>query len=147
MSYFLAISMRSQRRPPMRASYQDYFLSAAKLTLANSIPIGAALRNGQDAPVFLVTVNGCSTDLLGRGSPQHDRSDSFLKCLRELVDDEGRVSVLLHWFSGDVRTELVPIDSKSVVSMADFRADYPRISCNVRYAIVSEKTTLRRDHL
>jgi len=105
MCYFLCIAC-SDPKEPVRSFFADPF----NLINANDTPIGKAVVGGASGrQAFLVTHNGCSCDLVDRKRPGKRLAEPFLKAISSACENSKSVSLLLHWFSGDIRTEAIPV--------------------------------------
>ena len=137
MCYFFCIAC-SDPKEPVRSFFGDPF----NLVNAKDMPIGKAVVGGTSGrQAFLVTHNGCSCDLVNRKRRGKGFSDAFLTAISSACENSKSVSLLLHWFNGDVRTEAIPVSERTKANLTEFVAQFPALREDTRYIIVlGEKT-------
>jgi hypothetical protein len=142
VSWFLcAAALRSGRARPAPNLASCFPAERFTLMDATGTSFGrAAAGNRTDASACLVTVGGCSTDILGRGSRKRTRSAEFLAALRIVVQRMGGVAIVAHFCHGDVREESVAVTDTVAMSYEEFEAQFADIREDVRYVIQGTNT-------
>ena len=121
----------SSRGVDVSAEFHELF----ETTDVSNVPIGRAVVSAPEGNAFLITHNSCSTDLFDAGYWREQRSAQFIDCFGKLVERYEFVSVLAHWFTGDVRRERVAVARREVVTLTEFVQRFPSIEEDVRYAV------------
>src|SRR5262249_50152353 len=136
MSYFLILSVPRSRLAdlPFGPEFQVEDVSAS--------PIGRAATGGRvGSSAYLVTVDGCSTDVLVRGERRNDRRAEFLRGVEALLQREHAVSLLIHWARGAVRQEPATLRHREKIAYPDLTRLFPHhLEEDAPYVILRDLT-------
>jgi hypothetical protein len=104
----------------------------------NGTAFEAALVGGATSrPSFGIVSGGTSTDLVGEGRGRTPLVAETVDGLRRLFETYGGFALLLHFFRGDVRSEIVQVMASKALSWNAFKERFPVIEEDVRYTVTS----------
>ncbi|MCG3137434.1 MAG: hypothetical protein HJJLKODD_01278 [Phycisphaerae bacterium] len=131
MCYFLCLGLSE---PPARPT--EHFAAPLELHPADGTPIAAAtLPKAAIGGSFLVTLQGCSCDLMQGGHRQAGRPELLLAALTSLLQHIPSVCLLKHWFTLPVAESTVTAEREKILSLRQFAKMYPAVDEDVRYVI------------
>ncbi|MFW6151926.1 MAG: hypothetical protein ACOC6C_03025 [Verrucomicrobiota bacterium] len=131
MSYFLCLSI-----PSHLDHVHDRFAPLELKEISNT-PFGKAVCGQKKGSVaYLITLRSTSTDLLDKGNSKNHASQLIVEMVKTLLQANHSVSLLVHFFSGRVASEVVLFSGRERMSQDDFRVRFPDIDDDVRYTII-----------
>lgn len=131
MSYFICLGVSNSS-----FSVGDLFAQDVNLSDASSFPFGVVTIGGyQDGRAYLVTMNGSSTELLGRGPTKKNHPEYFINGVEKLLQHLHSVAFVVHWFTGMVKYEKVSISHKESISFAELKTQFSSLQEDTRYII------------
>jgi len=133
VSFFICIASKEPKAP-----IEGAFPPPIELQQATNFPIGRSILapSGQ-GKAYLVTVNGCSMDLMGRTSKRKSRVDLFTDSLTAALAEVPSMWVLVHWTHGDVSEERIALRDRQKISLDTFLELFPNLEEDVRYTVLS----------
>ena len=134
MSFFVCVSTHERR-----LNIADHFPPPLHVIEITEAPAGRLLLGGrQEGHVVAVTHRGCSTDIINRTGRTPDATRFFRAGLEHLVSVYPYVSVLVHWFRGDIHNEAILVQGKVRIEASVFIDKFPdEIVEDVKYSLLS----------
>ncbi len=131
MSYFLCLSI------PSHLDHVHDRFAPLELKEISHTPFGKAVCGQNIRNVaYLITLRSTSTDLLDKGNRKNVSSHLIIEMVRTLLQANHSVSLLVHFFSGRVVSEVVSLSGRERMAQDDFCVRFPDIDEDVRYTII-----------
>ena len=135
MTYFLGLTVLPLGRcsAPSPAHVASAFPAWMSLKDISATPFGEAVGGGSKRLAFLLTTDGCSTDLMGKGPARASRVNEFKSCLKVVFETYGGFALVVRFFRGDVGTETVSIRRTAKISLESLLETFPELEEDTRY--------------
>lgn len=138
MSFFICVSTHDRT-----IDFAEYFPAPLRTHGLTETPVGKLLLGGRrEGRVVAVMHHGYSTDIMNIKGRTPNECRLFCAGLRELASAGLYVSVLVHWFRGDIHKEVFALREKVKTPAHAFLDKFPSgIIEDVKYILMPDETT------